>query len=49
MKFVKTVVNNMAISMVGAAGAIIGLGVGSILMTEKIEPWMNKKLHKDSN
>lgn len=48
MKLVNAVVTNVAISVAVTAGSIIGLGVGAILMSEKIEPWMVKKLHKDS-
>lgn len=48
MKFVKTVVTNIVASAALAAGSVVGLGVGTTLFNEKIEPWMIKKLHKDS-
>lgn len=48
MKLVKTVVMNIVASAALTAGSIVGLGIGATLFNEKIEPWMIKKLHKDS-
>ena len=48
MNVVKSTVVNVIASAAVTAGSVVGLGVGAVLFNEKIEPWMIKKLRKDS-